>query len=99
MLEADPNYSEAHGVIIKREYPLGAVVAIAELTACHRMDVELIAKVADTEIIYGDWSPGRYAWELKNIRPLPKPFAIRGQQGLWKIDDSILDQVKGVKAL
>ena len=35
------------------------------------------------EIALGDWRPGRYAWELANVRPLPHPEFIKGKQGLW----------------
>ena len=31
----------------------------------------------------GDWTPGRYAWELRNIKLLPEPIPAKGQQGLW----------------
>lgn len=35
------------------------------------------------EMALGDWTPGRYAWELKNIKGLPEPVPAKGQQGLW----------------
>lgn len=31
----------------------------------------------------GDFSPGRFAWLLGNIQPLPRPIEARGFQGLW----------------
>lgn len=34
----------------------------------------------------GDFSPGRWAWELANIRAFAAPFTIRGQQGLFSVD-------------
>ena len=36
-----------------------------------------------TEMIFGDWTPGRYAWELSNIRLLQEPIPAKGAQGLW----------------
>jgi hypothetical protein len=36
------------------------------------------------EILFGDWTPGRYAWELANINMLPKPIPAKGKQGLWR---------------
>lgn len=33
---------------------------------------------------YGDFTPGRYAWLLDDIEPLPEPIPARGAQGLWE---------------
>lgn len=38
---------------------------------------------ADKEIALGDWTPGRYAWELANVKILPEPIPAKGKQGLW----------------
>lgn len=38
---------------------------------------------SEKEIALGDWTPGRYAWELANVRLLPEPIPIKGKQGLW----------------
>jgi activating signal cointegrator 1 len=32
---------------------------------------------------FGDFTPGRWAWLLDDIRPLPEPVPARGRQGLW----------------
>lgn len=37
---------------------------------------------------YGDFTPGRWAWLLDNIRPLAEPVPSRGRQGLWDIGDA-----------
>lgn len=37
----------------------------------------------DKEIALGDWTPGRYAWELANVKILPEPIPVKGKQGLW----------------
>lgn len=34
------------------------------------------------QLPYGDYSPGRYAWLLDDIRPLAEPVPCRGHQGL-----------------
>lgn len=38
---------------------------------------------------YGDFTPGRWAWRLANVRPLAKPIECRGAQGLWTVPDDI----------
>lgn len=35
---------------------------------------------------YGDFTPGRFAWLLKNVRPLRKPIPARGALGLWDFE-------------
>ncbi|MFT9078078.1 hypothetical protein [Ethanoligenens sp.] len=35
------------------------------------------------EILFGDWTPGRYAWEIANAQMLPEPISAKGMQGLW----------------
>lgn len=38
------------------------------------------------ELLFGDWAPGRYAWELTNVTMLPEPIPAKGKQGLWSWD-------------
>lgn len=40
--------------------------------------------VDSQERAFGDYSPGRYAWLLANVRPLPEPIPARGMPGLWR---------------
>jgi len=39
--------------------------------------------VEGKEIFFGDWTPGRYAWEFTNMCMLPEPIPAKGKQGLW----------------
>lgn len=39
----------------------------------------------EREIALGDWTPGRYAWELANVKPIA-PIPVKGKQGLWNWD-------------
>lgn len=41
----------------------------------------------EREIVLGDWTPGRYAWELANVKMLPEPIPIKGKQGLWNWEE------------
>jgi hypothetical protein len=38
----------------------------------------------EQEMMFGDWTPGRYAWELTNVKMLPKPILAKGKQRLWE---------------
>ncbi|WP_026931713.1 ASCH domain-containing protein [Glycomyces tenuis] len=62
--------------------PLGAVVAVADLTECHgsgwpwRCNSGACAR-------WGDHGPETWHWVLANVRPLLDPIPARGQLGLW----------------
>lgn len=83
--------------------PYGCVVATAELVGCYpmigRISVEgkavyaqyrkdgHIEEVTGKELLFGDWTPGRFAWEIKNVKLLPEPVPMKGAQGLWTVRD------------
>lgn len=67
------------------EYKLkyGEVIAIAELVDCIRITPEYITTLTPDELALGDYTPGRYAWKLANVKKLPEPIPAKGRQGLW----------------
>ena len=40
-------------------------------------------EISGNELLFGDWTPVRYAWELANVQMLTEPVPARGKQGLW----------------
>lgn len=38
------------------------------------------------EYAFGDYSPGRFAWLLADVKALPEPVECRGALGLWEPD-------------
>ena len=61
-------------------FNLGAVIAIGQLVAVHRVeDLTLTAR----ERLFGNYQPGRYAWEIRQVIALETPVPVNGQQGLW----------------
>jgi hypothetical protein len=67
--------------------PTGCVIAIAELVDCRPAESYVfggtLRDISENEIIFGDYTPGRYAWILENIRPI-EPVPAKGQQRLWE---------------
>jgi hypothetical protein len=65
--------------------PFGAVIAVAELVDVRRIvsPEALGHTLGDNEIAFGDFTPGRFAWLLANVQPLPEPIPARGALGLW----------------
>ncbi len=63
--------------------PLGALIATARLVDVRRTEA-VIRELTATEIRYGDYTPGRFAWFLEDIQELPEPIPARGALGLWE---------------
>ena len=40
----------------------------------------------------GDYSPGRFAWILKDIRPLKTPLRWKGGQSFFQVDDARIQE-------
>ncbi len=73
----------AAGYLKLADLPLGVIVAVAELVDTERIH-EHNAPL-EPERSYGDYTPGRWAWHLDDIRALPEPIPCRGAQGLWPV--------------
>ena len=84
------------------DLPRGAIVAVATLVDCVRATgdgyiehraTRLLDKVSAQERAFGDYSPGRYAWLLADVRRLPEPIPARGALGLWTVPAEIEAQI------
>jgi activating signal cointegrator 1 len=80
--------------------PRGAIVAVCELVDCRPTDEEaarhkqgwfkqvdgklVYFELTDQERAFGDYSPGRFAWLLADVRALPEPIPAKGALGLWE---------------
>jgi len=62
--------------------PLGAILCVCDLVDC--IPVEQIRdQLSPLERDLGDYSDGRYAWQLKVVKVAPAPIPMVGKQGLW----------------
>ncbi|RXZ84446.1 ASCH domain-containing protein [Paenibacillaceae bacterium] len=74
-----------------KRMPTGCVIATANLSNCFKSvdtwtdgyELEGHRLVYSPEYEFGDFSPGRYAWELTDVQQLPEPIPAKGQQRLW----------------
>ena len=60
----------------------GAVVGTVEIIDCLPVE-QVIHALTERERALGDYSPGRWAWVLKNPVMFDTPIPARGQQGWW----------------
>ena len=70
---------------LEHEYPLGAIVGVAVLVGVIPTDGWEAELLSDKDRAFGDWSEGRYAWKMENVRLLKSPVPCRGAQGLWNV--------------
>lgn len=84
---------------------MGAIVAVCQLHDCrlttaeaapgkqgwfgHVGDKPTYWDLTDQERAFGDYSPGRFAWLLADIRALPQPIPTKGALGLWEWDGEV----------
>jgi len=78
--------------------PTGKVIATANLVNCHSilpdpnasvdplpvlvLSKQVVLQPDQRELMLGNWIPGRYAWELSDVKMID-PVPAKGQQGLW----------------
>lgn len=72
------------------EMPRGAIIATGDLVDCIRITPEYVATLSLDELALGDYTPGRYAWKLANVKRLPEPIPAKGRQGLWNWEALLL---------
>ena len=63
--------------------PLGAVVGSGVITALFRTEA-IAPNLPRPELVFGDYSPGRWAWRIEDVEALPEPVPARGRQGIWE---------------
>lgn len=68
----------------------GAIVGTVEIADCVPVE-EIADALTDQEQLLGDFSPGRFAWVLRNPVMFEKPIPARGQQGWWNWPFVVLD--------
>jgi hypothetical protein len=72
-------------------YPLGVVIATCKLVDCRPTErftrgadpAEAAYDLTRQEEAFGDYSMGRFAWFLDDIKILGQPIAAKGALGLW----------------
>lgn len=81
-----------YGIHSIQDLPTGAVIAIAHLVDCHKVQLNFANDAVVTtgptinglELKFGDFSDGRYAWELYDIKGLEVPAVAKGQLSIWE---------------
>jgi len=67
----------------------GFVLAVGQLADCVAVE-SLDGRIDQYERAYGDFTPGRWAWRLDDVRRLRSPLPFRGAQGLYDVPDELV---------
>lgn len=65
---------------LERYMPMGALIATCTLIDCVKIPPH--RPPPEPELSFGDYSPGRYAWYLENVKTF-RPIPTKGKLGLW----------------
>ena len=74
--------------------PLGQIIGLADLNEIHPTEAIAPYGISATELAFGDYSTGRWAWEFEAHITLVDPIECKGMLGLWKIPDGIADRIE-----
>lgn len=90
------NLFDPHGKVLG-DLPRGFIIATAKLIAVKFIMADEEGwdwigptgrrhsyQITDQERAFGDYTPGRYAWLLADVRPLDAPVPAKGALGLWE---------------
>lgn len=95
---ADPEFAahyQATGLPPLDELPAGAVIGSVLLNSVDPIDDETIEDLTPAEFSFGWYSPGRFAWRLRDPVAFG-PYLACGQQGVWhwKEPDGLAEEVE-----
>lgn len=77
---------------VQAALPLGAIIATVVVDRCVQITRELALQLhlaKPHEFAFGDYTPGRYAWVLRDVETFP-PVPWKGSQGIFEVPDDRL---------
>jgi hypothetical protein len=86
---------ERHGLVGPPQLPIGDVVAVAVLAETFECGGTPPPGEPDQEAAFGDFTAGRFMWELHDVVLLDEPVAVRGRQRLWNLPPDVEKAVRG----
>lgn len=88
LMKIEPFYSTLvrAGITSRLQIPLGGILATCELTRIDTIKEGYWKYITLDERSFGDYTPGRFAWILDDIKMLDEPIAAKGALGLWSFD-------------
>ncbi len=72
-----------HPPFIENVLYRGGIIGTVEIVDCVPVE-NILPTLTKQELLWGDYSPGRFAWVLKDPILFNEPVSVRGQQGWWE---------------
>lgn len=85
-------FTNRHSGAAQWKGPLGAVIAVANLVECQRAEA-IRGHIDEREMIFGDFSEGRFGWALADVVALPEPVPCSGKLGMFALPDEVREAV------
>lgn len=77
------------------DLPLGAIIATATLEDCASVDGRHPRlSMPFREMVFGNYSAGRFAWMLRDVAPVVPAIPCKGRQGWFNLPDEIARQLE-----
>lgn len=73
--------------------PLGAIIATVIVDGCYEITAASARALEDRcahERAFGDYTPGRFAWVLRDVEPVAPIVPFTGRQGIFDVPDELL---------
>ncbi|MDB5200568.1 MAG: hypothetical protein JWO92_2531 [Chitinophagaceae bacterium] len=77
----------------KIKLPFGSVIGKVYLASVNYTQV-VVGSLSEQEKAFGDYTHGRYAWELKDPVQFDKPIPYKGSLSIWEFPDELLLKAK-----
>jgi hypothetical protein len=68
--------------------PFGCILGTVDLETCWKTE-DIVERRSRTQLQWGNYAPGRFAFELVNPVLLPEPIPYRGAQGFFNVELSL----------
>lgn len=85
-----------HGIHGPEDLPTGKIIGVCDILSCEPT-ATVVSKISGQEQAFGDYTPGRYAFELGAMFRLPMPVAASGKLSFWRVlpaqARAVLDQL------
>lgn len=69
-------------------FPGHCILAICNLVDCVKITPEFVVGLSTEGRVFGDYTPGRYAWVLEDVHRLKEPIPAKGRQRIWNWDET-----------
>lgn len=81
---------------VRNYLPYGKAVAACILVATYSTGAMTREQIGES-YPFGDFSPKRFAWDLRDRKAIKEPFPVVGRQRLFEVDDCLLEGKELVK--